>query len=225
MTSIISVLFRPAPVMAMTINKSVYTPEWVERLFRGCRRGMNAPFRFVCITDYPKDAFSRDIDVVPFKHKCHAGRWMCLNEVLRPDLELGNAIMMGLDTVVTGDITPFAEHWLKFSMLRPPGGRSGAWNGITLFRDAGWLWERYEANMAQADSESRYERWARHQGSEMLYWLKNVDYTFIQDDIPEVNIKSYKHERDQCRDADIVYWQGAYKPDTSPEGWVRDSWV
>ena len=225
MNSFICVLFKPKPVMSTTVNKSVYTPEWVEKLYRGCQRNCRVPFRFVCITDHRKEQFSNNIEVVPFKYKKHVGTWLCINEVLRADLELGTAVMMGLDTVVLGDITGLFSYKGPLALLKPLSGTLSGWNGVSVYNDLGRLWERYRANPEKADSESRYQRWARHQGSENLWWLKMVpDHDLLPDVCPDVDIRSYKYEREKCETADISFFQGRHKPDTAPEAWVKKHW-
>lgn len=225
MTGFICCCFKPSEVMSTTVNKSVYTPEWANKLYRGVARNFHAPFTFTCITDFPANDFVTGVKVATFVKREHKGTWMSLNEVLRPDLELDNAVMMGLDTVILNDITGLAEHGSKFALLRPPVASVTAWNPVALYKSPGWLWDAYTENMEAADRISRYTGWARHQGSELLYWAKMVpDHEFIQDVCPDVDIRSYKHERELCPKADICYFQGSYKPDTAEEGWVKRNW-
>ena len=222
MTSVICVLFKPAPIMATTVNQSVYNPDWVEKLQRGVQRNLNCPHRFVCITDHHESEFSRNVEVHPFIYKKHKGTWMSINECLNPALDLGLGIMMGLDTIVQGNITGLADYKGEFAMLKPPNGDSDGWNGVTLFRNQGALWREYLADPDKAREESKYKRWAAKQGSENLWWcLKRPGFDYIQDACPDVDIKSYKYEREAAEHADLVYFQGRHKPDTSPEDWVK----
>lgn len=81
-----------------------YTPEWVDKLYRGFERNLSEPFRFVCFTDQDYD-FSEPVET------------LCIGEskpwygcYIEPFQIEGPLMVVGLDTVITGNCDALAGY-------------------------------------------------------------------------------------------------------------------
>lgn len=224
MITIVTVLFRPARIMATTKNTAVYTPQWADKLYRGFKRNVTHPFRFVCITD--QTGFREDIEAIPFTYEKHVGTWMCINEIFRPDLGIDRGLFCGLDTIVCKNVDPLTRYYGDFCMVQHPRNPDGRLNPITLFSNAGWIWDEYMRSPEEAVESSKTTSWSKHQGSEMIWWSQiNPDSDVIGDVWPEGKIYSYQMDHASLQDADIVYFHGEWKPGIVDHKIIRTHWV
>ena len=82
-----------------------YDAVWVERLAQAVRRHAPAFTRFVCLTDLSLDI--EGVETVPLRQDWP--RWWAKMEAFRPGLVQGTAVLLDLDTVLTGDASVLAE--------------------------------------------------------------------------------------------------------------------
>ena len=188
---------------------TMYTEEWVEKLYRGVDRNLDLPFEFICVTDRERE-FKEDIKQVMFKDPENCGYWSCI-ECFQWD---GPAIIMGLDTVITGNITELARYALTPGKLmampidpnftNPPI----ACNGVTLLPPG------YE------------EIYLTHNGENDMEWQREFPHVFIDDVFPW-KVKSYKKhvKKRGLGRCSIVYFHGKEKPHEIDEEFVREHWV
>lgn len=185
-----------------------YGPRWVDRLYRGIARNFKEPFRFVCLTD-ELYAFEEDaIEQQSLKHT----NWQTTCLQLH-GIKADRLCLMGLDTIVVGDITHLAEYTGELAVPRDPYRKHAPCNGVVLCPT------RVDLANSSAPSDM-----AALEGLP-LDWL---------DDLYPNQIISYKvNMRDIGRtrppaDARIVYFHGEPKPQTLelfPEHeWVREHW-
>lgn len=184
---------------------SMYNEEWVERLYRGFARNLTKPFQFVCYVDRPRK-FS-----VPVTPRLINSRIPSYADCIQP-FEMGvPMILVGLDTIVTGNIDHLADYCLNAETLalpRDPFDKEQACNGVCLV-PAG----------LQAIAGS-------HGKQNDMVWLRSKPHVFI-DDLYPGHVESYKGAvRDQgLGDTRIVYFHGKEKPHELPEvQWISDHW-
>lgn len=177
---------------------TMYTPEWVDRLARGFRRNLTVPYRFVCFTDR-NYSFAEQVEqeriraTVPDYGTCI--------EPYRLNVPM---ILVGLDTVVTGNIDHLADYCLSdmpFALPRDPYQPERACNGVALV-PAG-MEGVASGPMAPNDMDQ----------------VRRFPHVFIDDVFPG-QVQSFKGAvRDQglC-DTRICYFHGREKPHELPAG-------
>lgn len=184
---------------------SIYTEEWVEKLYRGFGRNLTEPFRFVCYVDRPRE-FVEPIDQRPL-----ASEEASYGDCIQP-YELGEPmILVGLDTIVTGNCDHLAESCLMRTDLglpRDPYRPSQACNGVAL-------------------APVGMERIARdHRGENDMEWVRKFPHSYLDDEFPG-QVVSYKGhvEKHGLGDARVVYFHGLKKPhELGHLDWVREHW-
>lgn len=183
---------------------SMYDESWVEKLYRGFERNLSVPFEFVCYTDRDR-RYSEPIKSRRIRSK-EPGYADCIQpyEMNKP------MILVGLDTVITGNIDHLAEYALteaKLALPRDPYQPARACNGVALVP----RWHSYLAYT--------------HSGENDMDWLRAHPHVFIDDLFPG-QVQSYKGAvRDSgLGDSRIVYFHGHEKPHEVDDAWVQEHW-
>ncbi|MBN9007246.1 MAG: hypothetical protein J0H40_17750 [Rhizobiales bacterium] len=186
-----------------------YDESWVEKLYRGVARNLTQPFRFVLFTDEPRclgpsisqePLLARPISYGSFTEPYRLGQPM---------------ILMGLDTVITGNIDHLAGYCLTSDVIalpRDPYMPSRACNGVALV------------------PAGKQDVWSRWRGENDMEWIRQQPHAFIDDVFPGHVVSFKGHVRSHgLGDARIVYFHGNDKPHElvgRPEAeWVREHWV
>lgn len=187
-----------------------YDESWVEKLYRGFKRNLTQPFRFIVFTEKMRDFSEPDIeqewlpaDVVP-----HSGS---LVEPYRLGVPM---IMVGLDTVITGNIDHLADYCLtadKIALSKDPYN-DFACTGTSLV-PAGF-------KSAWAPSSTIPD--------DMVH-MRRQPHIYIEDRFPG-QVLSYKaHVKAKGglpADARIVYFHGRPKmPDLPADDPVKRHWL
>lgn len=170
----------------------MYTEEWVEKLYRGFRRNLTQPFRFVCYSEkdraYSEPIIQQRIDAM----RPDYGHCIQPYEMNVP------MILVGLDTIVTGNIDHLADYCLnggKFALPRDPYHPKQACNGVAL---------------VPAGMDRIAKDWA---GQNDMVHVRSYPHAIIDDILPG-QVVSYKGHVKQrgLGDARIVYFHGEEKP-------------
>jgi hypothetical protein len=183
-----------------------YDESWVTKLHDGFDRHLRQPFRFVLFTDRAR-RLPAHIEQVRLKAD-------------RPDYSnciepyrFGVAmILVGLDTIVTGNIDHLADYCLTadtIALPRDPYAPQRACNGVALV------------------PEGHQGVWRNWRGENDMEWMRRQDHVFIDDLFPG-HVVSYKGSaRDRgLGDARIVYFHGQEKPHQLPHvPWIEENWV
>lgn len=184
-----------------------YDEQWVERLYDGFARNLTRPFRFVLFTDRPRE-IKRDL-VQVFLETKDPSYAACIEPY-----RLGEPmVLVGLDTVVTGNIDHLADYCMTASTIALPAdpfcpGR--ACNGVAL---------------VPPGRQSVFEAW---RGENDMDWMRAQPHKLLDLLFPG-DVVSYKGTARHygLRDARIVYFHGAEKPhelvNTVP--WIRQHWL
>lgn len=184
---------------------SAYSEEWVEKLYRGFARNLTQPFRFICYVDRPR-TFAEPIHQLRLKSDEPS-----YADCIQP-YELGcPMILVGLDTIVTGNIDHLAEYCLSADVIalpRDPYKPSRACNGVAL---------------VPTGKQAVYGTWA---GENDMDHMRAQPHVYI-DDLWPGQVVSYKGsvQREGLGDARIVYFHGRSKPHELPNvGWIKEHW-
>ncbi len=184
----------------------VYSDEWVEKLYRGFARNLTQPFTFICFTD-------------KFRKYSEPIEQELLNPTRRPDYgsciepyKLGKPmILVGLDTVITGNIDHLADYcktMVRIALPRAVYKKNTVCNGVAL---------------VPAGHSDIYRRWDGE--NDMLYMRQQI-YSVIDDLFPG-QVVSYKgHVKEHgLGDARIVFFHGEEKPhQLRMVKWLRRHW-
>lgn len=185
---------------------SMYDESWVEKLYRGFRRNLTLPFEFICFTDRER-AFAEPVTQyrITSKKPSYA-------DCIEP-YRLGRPmILVGLDTVVTGNVDHLARHCLESPMIavpRDPFFPETVCNGVALVPEGHeWIW-------------------ARHRGENDMDWIRSLARKEVIDDLYPGHVVSYKGHVmfEGLGDARIVFFHGEQKAHQINEPWIREHWI
>ncbi|RVD44204.1 hypothetical protein EN742_02955 [Mesorhizobium sp. M4A.F.Ca.ET.020.02.1.1] len=186
-----------------------FDEEWVEKLYRGFKRNLTVPFRFVCFTERPRQ-IHEEIAQQPIA--TDPPGYGALIEPYR----LGDPmILVGLDTIVVGNCDALAAHVLgggALALPRDPYARERACTGVVL---------------APAGSE---RIWLNYTGIEDMEHMRKQPHVYIDDLFPG-QVLSWKGDIRGRGDeapppgASIIYFHGASKPhELNHLDWVWEHW-
>lgn len=169
-----------------------YTPIWADKLCRGFMRHLRQPFRFVCFVD-KRYMFEEPVEALPIES--NAPDYGCFIEPFKLD---GPLIVVGLDTVITGNCDHLADYCYsgdKVALPRAVYKKGTVCNGVAL---------------VPPGSRHIYSRW---NGENDMEWLRKQDYEVI-DNLWPGHVVSYKgHVKNNgVGDARIVFFHGKEKP-------------
>lgn len=183
-----------------------YDETWVEKLYRGFARNLTRPFRFVCFTDRPRE-FCEPVEQEPIR-----GR-LDYSACIEP-YRLGEPmILVGLDTVITGNCDALADYCMtaeRFAVPLDPYNPRQVCNGVALVPRG------HERIALEHDGQTNDMEWVRRFSPAVI------------DQVFPGQVASYKvHVKPRgLGDARIVYFHGLEKPpeiyQTTP--WVREHW-
>lgn len=183
----------------------MYTELWAEKLYRGFARNLTQPFQFVCYVDRPR-TFAE-----PITQRLINSREPGYGDCIQP-YELGVAmILVGLDTVITGNIDHLAEYCLSaetIALPRDPYMLSRACNGVAL---------------VPAGQQAVATSWA---GENDMEHMRAQPHVFI-DDLWPGEVVSYKGTvRDKgLGKAKVVFFHGEEKAHQLADvDWIAKHW-
>jgi hypothetical protein len=185
---------------------AMYTTEWVDKLYRGFARNLTRPFQFVCFTEKPRTFAEPVCQMVSLPPRPSYA------DCIHPYILGEPMILVGLDTVVTGNIDHLADHCMttdRIALPRDPYNLAQACNGVALV--PGGLEEIA----------------LTHRGQNDMAWLRTFPHHFIDDLFPG-HVQSFKGTvRDKgIGDTRIVYFHGKEKPHELPAGHpILGHWV
>lgn len=182
-----------------------YEPYWVNRLYRGFERNLTVPFQFVVFTDreYGLDA---EIEQLPLS-TTEPG-WEAMIEPFQIE---GPAIIVGLDSVVTGNCDALAEYCFNADRIALPlsPGKDFACNAVVL------------------KPRGHTDIFTTWNGENDMEWLRTFPHEFIDQRFPG-QVQSYKcHIRPNgLGDTRIAYMHGRPKADELGHlDWIKRHWV
>lgn len=180
----------PYVVMCMKWG-TLYGPDYVNVLYNAVADHLDAPFRFVCLTDNP-DGFDERIEHFPIpdmglgEGNFSFGGWPKLS-VFQEDLYglQGRCLFIDLDSIIVGDLLPMFQaqgqicvirEWWRFADLfrkRQVNGATGVFS-FTLGAQP-WLLQTFLDDPDAATSSFRSEqRFVTAYATDMQFW--NADW-------------------------------------------------
>lgn len=192
--TIVCALWRGTAPLISALSCDVYEPFWVDRLYRGCKRNLARPFRFVCVTDWPGAKFEEPVESVPFAHDDRS--YLCLTECLRPSLKIDRGLFMGLDTVIVGSLEDIASYDGDVAFVPYPKDHAILSNPVVAFRGE---WGASVHQEWRADPEGVAENnlvfsLDGHKASEQIFWPKLAPTPDLSTDLWPGQIQSWMHE-------------------------------
>lgn len=178
-----------------------YTPEWVDKLYRGVARSLTQPFRFVALTDR-QYGFAEPIE----QQELLDTRWATACIQLY-GVEAERLLLLGLDTVITGNLDTIVAYEGPLAVPRDPYRTIHPCNGVVLCPP--------RPDIVAATTP----------GVSDMTVLDGFAHEWLDDIFPG-QIKSYKvHVQPQgLGDARIVYFHGVPKPHELSEPWILENW-
>jgi len=233
--TITTALFEPVAASIVPQRSRVYSPAWVDILYRMCRRNITQDFDLVCLTHYNQLAFDEPVVAVPFVEDTR--QMMCLTEVFRPDLKIDRGLFIALDTVIMRNIDHLIAYDGPLAMPRfkQPGSQL-YYNPVCFYQGEAAVPLWHNRDTAQHGNNSMTEFGV----SEMLYWCNSYDGPI--DDVHELwplQVASYQwltaglNDRgdispaapdEVAEHARIVYFFGEEKPHNTTLSQVQDHW-
>jgi hypothetical protein len=180
---------------------------WVEKLYRGFRRNLvRTKFAFVCYTDrqreFEEPIYQRRIKTKVPEYGCY----------VEPFADDGPMILVGLDTVIVGQIDHMADYARQGNTLalpRDPYAPERSINAVAIIPPG---------NQHVATS------W---RGENDMVWLRRFHCKFIDDLWPGqvLSLKAHMVRDRGLQGARIVYCHGKPKPhELGHLDWVREHW-
>lgn len=183
----------------------MYNESWVLKLYGGFCRNLSRPFRFTCFTDRPRDL---PLDIAQVLLTSEEPSYASCIEPYRLNEPM---ILVGLDTIVTGNIDHLADYCLDSEVIalpRDPFSPERACNGVAL---------------VPKGHRSVFDEW---RGQNDMEWMRAQPHRFIDDLFPG-QVVSFKCRAKQrgLGDARIVYFHGQEKPHQLPDvPWIGEHW-
>jgi hypothetical protein len=208
MLTVATLLWDPNP--ASYEFSRCYDETWAEKLYRGVSRNLSNPFRFVLYTDRRRPLGEWCTQII--MRTTHPGYIDCLQpyELDEP------MILMGLDTVIVGQIDHLAEYALaggKLALPRDPYNHRRACNGVAVV----------PVGMQDVWHE-------RHKYPDDMAAVRAVPHAYL-DDLWPGHVISYKVDmrdrnlKEPPPDTRIVYFHGVPKMHMMTEAaWIKQHW-
>ena len=187
----------------------IYDETWVEKLYHGVDRHYDGEFEFRLWTDRV-----RALDRGKIVQRKIASPKPVYGDCVQPYEASDEApmILFGLDTMITGDLTPLVEYAKTAEVLalpRDPYAPHQACNGVALIPQwHGFVWTE----------------WRKREGD--MERCRAVEHVFIDDLFPGQVVSWKGHVREHgLGDARIVYFHGSDKPhELRRDPIVREHW-
>lgn len=227
MVTVLTVLFNGQSESIPVYSRDRYGPHWVDRLYRGFKRHAPGPFRMLVLVDREYE-FSEPVEQAELMDPGEG--WMAINEAFRPDLGVESGVLVGLDTVITGDLSDiWALEGADIFAPRDPYHLRMPCNALVRFTPEGarYLWDEWNRDRAFWRRECMYQG----HPSEMVFLRRlwpRANWEYIDDRLPgqvlsyKVDVRSRGASLEEAR---VVYFHGNPKPcDLKPSDPVRKLW-
>lgn len=184
-----------------------YDETWVNKLYRGFKRNLTRPFRFVCFTDRERQ-FCEGVDQELLE--TDPPDYGCLIEPFKLNEPL---IICGIDMIVLRNIDHMADYCLQGRVIAVPchPSRPNVIINPVLFSPAG--------------QRRVFDEW---NGENDMAWIAKQDTIFTDKMWPNqiLSLKLHDVRRKGTQGAHIVYMHGKPKAHQMQDvAWVKQNWV
>lgn len=200
------------PIVACVLKRSkVYTPEYVNKLFRMVKNNTTIDLDFVCFTD-SDDGLDKEIIIQPFRND-FSGWWNKI-EMFNPEVYRDrNIFFMDLDTIIVDNIDHIIGREYKFAGIRDFYHKHRFASGLMAWKQTGKhkIYERFVLSSANIIRSTTMG------DQEYIGKCVDTDATYLQDIFPN-EIFSYKadcikHGKETIPStAKIICFHGVPKP-------------
>jgi hypothetical protein len=199
--------------------------EYVNRLYRGVRRNLSRPFRFICYTDRLDSSSWSEPDIEVFAMDVPDWRWNLRKMILyKPNNGLtGRVLAFDLDIVITGSLDDIAAYDGTFATCEA-AYRPGRAGGSLIGFQSGWGYEELYRPL-EVDYKG-VERMTH--GSERKYLngklTKRMDFwqRLYKGQIVSYKVDCKKGLPDEAR---VVRFHGRPRPHQVEDEWVKRNWI
>lgn len=185
-----------------------YSPAWVDKLYRGFARNLSAPFDFICYVDRPYEFAEPAIISSEVAGLGSRGYSDCIKPY-----EMGvPMILVGLDTIVIGNIDHLADYCLTADK---PAYPVDPYHPYQICNAVGLIPAGFRRIAAE------------HRGENDMEWVRRFPHNRIDDLFPG-HVISYKGhvKKKGVGDARIIYFHGQEKPhQLGHVNIVREHWI
>jgi len=218
----VSILFQPKQKADLPHSGGIYDESWADKLARGVRRNSDFQSDLTMVSDWLRPQ-GHDL-VYPERD------WSSLMEMFNPKV-VGpeGAILVGLDTIITGDLTPIEEACKGLSCIAPldPYRKPEICNAVVYVSQekAEEVWHKWCARRDDALVNPKYRFMGKF--SEMVWLRHHLNPDAYWDDLVPVAIQSWKVDLNKGaprKDTAMVYFHGREKPQDVKQDWVKECW-
>ncbi len=217
-----------------------FPPEYVNNLYRGVRRHLTVPHRFVCLTDDP-EGLDPGVEVRPLLEDL-PGWWNKL-ALFKPRLHdlTGTVLFFDLDMIVIRNIDALARYPGEFLAILATQGETEYWSGLLRFPVGRYsqLWEQFEPRKEEVIREivgdqdwinacagNRHAQGVRSRRARLL-WPEVTPESSLIEPLPRNWFSSYKRdlkgrEDRLSRDTRVIVFHGV--PMVHEVDWVGKYW-
>lgn len=189
-----------------------YDESWVEKLYRGFRRNLSDPFRFVVFTD--RERVFKEKAIEQERLQTATPDYGCLIEPFRLNEP---TIICGLDMVVVRNLDHMARYCLTGERIALPGhpsnkAKRGYINPVVFVPKA---------------HRAVFDEW---RGENDMAWLNRRDVVDASEMWPgellSLKLHAVPHGSHPPPRARIIYMHGRSKPhELGHVGWIKEHWV
>lgn len=190
---------------------SMYDETWVVKLYNGFKRNLTIPMDFVCYVDQ-----KYDFGDAPIRQQRIYSSQPTYKDCIQPYELNVPMILVGLDTIITGNVDHLAEYCLDddinkrlIGLPRDPYHPNVACNGVALV----------PGSMKQV--------WTKRSDADDMTEVRRWPHQYLEIPFPGA-VQSYKGhvEKHGLGDTRIVYFHGRKKPHQLRRlPWVRENWI
>lgn len=205
----------------------VYTPEWVDKLYRGIKRNYSGHFNFICLTDQ-NYKFKEDVQGIRLSKSVDQYGWMSLMDFYHPDICKGKRFTIGLDTIITGPLDELFSYNGDIGLVTDPYYPNNVCNAVSISNDnfCQQFWDIWETKEEEIIRKCKlFEA-----PSEMIALNKySPSVPDLLDKLYPNKILSYKVHLKQnvnlLNESSLVYFHGNPKPHQLEDLWVKKYWI
>ena len=204
-----------------------YSPDYIEKLFRGIQRNTSKEFSFVCFTDNSDGINEEKIITKPLPY--YTGDWhskigLYNKELYNPEDQI---FYFDLDTVITGNLDEILSYQGNFIILRDFYRKNGYGSGLMAWRPhaVDHMWKNYRGTKCRhGDQGWPEEQYPNADIWQEMYPEKVVSYK-VHVKKERRNNKDFTNHPGSLESSSIVCFHGRPNPhEIDREKWMKEHW-
>ena len=224
----ITTLFKPKQKADVPHSSGIYDAQWVNKLAAGIERNSELGVLYVvCDPPSSEDKMTMAVDTFNFEYPDRD--WSSMMEMFNPDVVGDGAIMLGLDTIITGSLERIEDACKGHSCIVPidPYHAPLICNAAVYVdaEVAAEIWEKWQIGRWAYMQEDKYKMFGKF--SEMRWLREHLKYDGTWDALVPGAIQSYRVNLNRGppkEDTAMVYFHGSPKLHQVGQPWVKEHW-